>query len=1104
MMKPAPNERRCNGFHQNYEQNKQNNLINDDLSSLSARDYSKKILQGNREKKDNDETENLEIANDGKEDLKVTENYIFELLQISKCHLKQEGSAIYNIIKTISQSYENYVNVFSETINKFITLLNQNDFFSQKQSLNISKDRIIEIFDEIQEKGKYFYFDQLFQITLNEILNQEFFTYTAKNAMTNEYDYDYEYDDQYKKVKNPKETINLPNLFYDKNLNFLTEIKYDINYTSQITKAQEKRKNREISIFSSNISKFIIHCVDEKKESDLVYVPFTPIRNCGSLKIDESSLKAIGFSLIDKIVIILEIAIALRDLHSHDYFHGNLANNFISINSKKDAYLGGFSYFEDLEVHQTKNCGPFYYRAPEIHVENKINIQKRNSNKNKNFDVDSNKNKNFDADSNKNKNSDVDSNKNKNFDVDSNKNKNFDVDSNKNFDENADSDEDDESFVRKHQLADIYSFGCLTHEFLTETTLESRMGNRPTATRLRILKGDMKDKSEERSDDFNGSYCDFIFSGVNNEIFSDDWKDEFGNTLRGMKEVIEKCMKEKSDERYQSFKELIESLHNLSIYQQNKEEIEFRIKNAIDSSSYQCTISDIVESYFRGKSESKIDIENFLSCCYEQFLQNENDKVDELQFNDDIIKSIFEIFVMKNNEDYSELFEDLFNYIIQKVHRSKNRRTQIIDHNDEMLLYSLKENNYNELLFPVVSLENFVKNNPNKANENSLVWLYSIAKELSLIHSNNLYYSNLSLNKIGLYYDIDTKELIPSPILSYSYYENCRKTEKTKNEKFYNLNETIQKNQRKDVKQFLKIAEKIGKIPKIVLNSLNQCDSMNIIVYHLYNYIRNNLKNQLNLIERNYSENNYSSFQVTYKTMNDLYKELKDNYYSFKDLNIDFLSIYKTLNEFLDNIQMHPNLPLKNSLSMTAIDTTNHIQDEEEINNSIEYIKSKCLCLVKNELNHSNKDQSKDSCKIETKNNYVKIICKKKNKRNKNKVKNKIVQNHFTLSFRPCQKPQRKWFNSYIKRTLDIRNLRLRSVELIVRRYIFNLNPAINYTVTIKIKNQNNENPNKDLIKEKNIKFFLRKIGIQKVESANGGLVFSIPSLIIKTENESE
>ena len=186
---------------------------------------------------------------------------------------------------------------------------------------------------------------------------------------------------------------------------------------------------------------------------------------------------------------------------------------------------------------------------------------------------------------------------------------------------------------------------------------------------------------------------------------------------------------------------------------------------------------------------------------------------------------------MKNNEDYSELFEDLFNYIIQKVHRSKNRRTQIIDHNDEMLLYSLKENNYNELLFPVVSLENFVKNNPNKANENSLVWLYSIAKELSLIHSNNLYYSNLSLNKIGLYYDIDTKELIPSPILSYSYYENCRKTEKTKNEKFYNLNETIQKNQRKDVKQFLKIAEKIGKIPNIDLNSFKQNDTMNINVY---------------------------------------------------------------------------------------------------------------------------------------------------------------------------------------------------------------------------------------------------------------------------------
>ena len=57
----------------------------------------------------------------------------------------------------------------------------------------------------------------------------------------------------------------------------------------------------------------------------------------------------VNFSIADKIVIILEIASALKDLHdiNNNEYLGNLCRQLVFINSRKDAYL--------LSIHVDRN-----------------------------------------------------------------------------------------------------------------------------------------------------------------------------------------------------------------------------------------------------------------------------------------------------------------------------------------------------------------------------------------------------------------------------------------------------------------------------------------------------------------------------------------------------------------------------------------------------------------------------------------------------------------------------------------------------------------------------------------------------------------------------
>ena len=69
-------------------------------------------------------------------------------------------------------------------------------------------------------------------------------------------------------------------------------------------------------------------------------------------------------------------------------------------------------------------------------------------------------------------------------------------------------------------MNDIFSFGVLMHEILTETRPQSRFQCFPYRQSLHIIQS---------------NYYNFLFSDRNNECFDDD-------DLIGMKEIIIKCL----------------------------------------------------------------------------------------------------------------------------------------------------------------------------------------------------------------------------------------------------------------------------------------------------------------------------------------------------------------------------------------------------------------------------------------------------------------------------------------------------------------------------------------------------------------------------------
>lgn len=489
-------------------------------------------------------------------DIKNADNYFFFLLNVSKYHIHINSKNIIKVLKLIIQNYESYLctkqnrHILDEIMKLInVTQTNENEVNSI-ESLFIDIQKQIE---QIQKENKYFYFEKLLQTILKNLLDQRVFRIYHKLIVSDDDDDIIDLSNYYFSVFdliNFSSHIAYTQFVVDREFNFCIEKIYNQNAKKEIIQ-------REKFIFKESKSKFIVHLLKEINDNKVVF-PYFPLQ--GIYYCLYSQKCKINLSLVDRLIIIKEIAIGMNDLNSMKHCHGNLSISSIFLNSNKDAYIGEIAYDRYRENDLTKTPEKVIYRAPEI----------------------------------------------------------------------ISSDGNDENIL----LSDIYSFGIIMYEILTGKSPQSFLRRKPRSHIYQVLVDGIKN---------------LIFSNESNDNLNPSLYDIRGDSLIGAKEIIGKCLDKIPSERFQSFDEIIKSIENLSIYEKNREEIDYRIKNAKSAMDYNCHLCDIVESYYHGNQQSSKFIEKtFDNISNFLYSFSEKNYID----NGDLIKNIYDYFGVKSYNDY--------------------------------------------------------------------------------------------------------------------------------------------------------------------------------------------------------------------------------------------------------------------------------------------------------------------------------------------------------------------------------------------------------------------------------------------------------------------
>ena len=648
---------------------------------------------------------------------------------------------------------------------------------------------------------------------------------------------------------------------------------------------------------SQNSSKFIVNTSDEQNNNSII-IPYYPLGTLESFILQNGKEKSgfnVELTLVDKVVMILEIATALKDLHDNKEYHGNLSSQSIYISSSKDAYIGSFYYDRSKEVEDTRPKGPFYYRPPEI------------------FQLD---------------------------------------------EENKTNGTDVKLEIKDQQVADVYSFGVMMHEIITETNPETRMGEMSADKRLSMLTGD---------------YCGFLFSGKNNEYFNEDsdcFFDERGNSMFGVRSIIDKCMKRDARERY-SFGKIIESIHVLPIYSENKTEIEARISHAPDSREYECHFSDLVESYYRGNSNMKKEILDIFDVL------NKSSAYPSSGEEEDIFLNFYQLMSVEPSKSLPCLdnLSHILDFIIQKNINCIEYQNSL-NYSSPLYSLSMKANieqrisiNRPEQEFslnyvtPICTITHFVKKsqyNCSLSPEDKLLFSYIISTEVSQIHSHGFHHGELSTDAIGIYYNHDTKTFVPSVILFYPFFKQQFKQNQKQEEHDHessdeniscesdeNENDCTEPLQQKDIDDFISILMELG-IDESIIDEILKIDTMNLISAHLYRLIQN--KPAFYVFDAN-RYLNPESLQINFITINDIIikpailNSIDPSFFNIK-------SVLEDINEFLNEF--------------LGLSTTSNTDENTEIIKSIKIkwysdIPSKIEYFLSKQDKNKNSPQSKHS-----------------------------------------------------------------------------------------------------------------------------------------------
>lgn len=966
--------------------------------------------------------------------------YWQNLLNIIKHHFLLNSKTISNNINSIFNSYiENIGDMpIKKTFEDFTSI-----FGKYKTNIQSSMNETIE---EAIQSNNYFYIDILFQIILKNLIDQNKIEvqYHKANKIENDEKNDNEEEDienRYKLIAQ-NDLVNdsaTSKLFYNNNFEFYLQIDYSADPDDHLLALRD----REINIISHDYSKFIVHIVDKIRDNKII-IPYYSSRTLNKIihpqfKFNREKKKTIELTFVDKIVIFLEIAMALKKLHENNAYHGNLSTQFVFISSSNDAYLFGFSYDRKQENNLSKMGSNFYFHPPEI-----VKMVKST-------------------------------------DINDATDDNNEIINDNQQEQNE---QDEEQFIDE-KFVDIYSFGLFLHEVITETETQTRMGNRPRKERLDILKN---------------SFFDFLMSGINNEYFDEENYviDQRGDSFFGVKEIIEKCLQKEIKDRYFSFDEIIDAIKSLPIYEKNKDEIEYRILHAPNSSNYKCNLSNLVESYLRGQEDSFSDINTILN----KYCSNiSREEISDQKT--DVIKNIFEVFDFENTNDLTYVFEDIFNSIICEYHKVKIDSNTINDLNDKLFKLSIYANtNYTipeigfdkniidsigiknvDFIIPIATLDFFINNFKDETKLLSFIWLHLIAKELTIIHSCGFHHGNISPNTIGIYYNNETQTFVTSIILYYYIYKKGKSNN-------FEKSKDVEKNQQKDIKSFFKISKLLIENTNKILGCYNNTLSIDDISFDLQNFIMNNLDNERKMIfvKNSNFNNDYSSYQITYPIMQRIFTKM-DNKCFLNGLFIEIESTLRIIYEFLKNTNSYPNKSI-NENTPQMIQLMTNLNNKDEILNHFSSIKEKCSLILSSfifEILPSN-DQVQDF--IVQKDGKLAIFIDKPKSDIKKELK--VVKPKIDLIPRDRTLKRKKWYDSPVDRKVEMIELYSHSVEFLLRRYIYNLNPSLNYRLSVKISNKEYSYYQDKPLKFEDVEAMARKIGFNEIGNNNGCVVISI------------
>ena len=261
-------------------------------------------------------------------------------------------------IERIFMKYQEYI---SEDKKKRI-LAEIHNFLTK--NMNHISDKDDELLEKVQIQGKFYLNDIIYyKIILKQILNQDFLI--SKFSILFKDDKERNFGKQLYHFDKIFTKSGYYQIYIDDSMNF---------YLKNLLK--NELSNREKRIMTKNYSKFLV-TISDIDEDNSYYIPLYPmgtlqyIFNYQYLHPKEPRVE---FSLVDKIVMIIEIATTMKDLHFYREYHGNLSSQKIFINSNKDAYIGSIYHNREFE-YRLVPCteGSYFSRAPEVH-EKMINM----------------------------------------------------------------------------------------------------------------------------------------------------------------------------------------------------------------------------------------------------------------------------------------------------------------------------------------------------------------------------------------------------------------------------------------------------------------------------------------------------------------------------------------------------------------------------------------------------------------------------------------------------------------------------------------------------------------------------------------------------------